>query len=259
MPGRWSGCQPGGWSCTPQVRDVFQQQFKCLPWCSGILCRWAGTHGPTDALSAAQLRPADAAIASTAGADAAHETPASASRPGTAPAERAGEAGVQAASVAAEEVVAGTLAARTGTLDAAAATASGVTAATPRQLEPFASPGPSPAAAPAAVPIGAADAPPKRGRLASGAIDGAVEGTCNGGPGTSSEPRPGAACRTAEGAGAGLCLDVGSRPGSGPAALAQRAPDGTIPTGVVALPVPDSTAAPLNQLHKDVQARVWPE
>ena len=248
----------------------FLPASKRLPGCAGILCRWAGTHGPSDVLSAAHLRPTRAALASAAGVsaatlgsasaappDALQETRAPASRPGTAPAERAGELGAQAARATAEEVAAGTLAARTGALDAAAAAASGETAAAPMQLEP-AGPGPDPAAAPAAPPCGAEDALPERGQPVGGAIDAAAKSTCNGKLGASTEPGPGAAGRAADGAGAALGAVLGSSLGSEPVAPPRRAPDGSIPPGVVALPLPGSTAAPLNQLDKDVQVRSTP-
>ncbi|KAK9832704.1 hypothetical protein WJX81_002201 [Elliptochloris bilobata] len=61
-----------------------------------------------------------------------------------------------------------------------------------------------------------------------------------------------AAGPTAAAAGTDVELVLGL--GSEGAAGARKAPDGSIPEGVVALPPPGSTAAPLNQLNKQVQA-----
>ena len=137
-----------------------------------------------------------------------------------------------AAVAAAKEVAAGTLAARTGTYDVAAAAASGEAAAA-SALADAEYPNQDPAAA---MNLGEA--------AAAGALTGAADPKSN--PAGLAELADAAA---AIGQAAGLASGLGSGLGSG----APPSNDGSIPAGVLALPPPLSTAAAINQLDKDVQ------
>ena len=137
-----------------------------------------------------------------------------------------------AAVAAAEDVAAGTLAARTGTYDVAAAAASGEAAAAAPSAGPEL-PNHDPAAA---MSLGEA--------AAAGALTGAADPESE-----LAGPAALAGAAAANGQAAGRALGLGSGLGSG----AAPSTDGSIPAGVLALPPPLSTAAAINQLDKDVQ------
>ena len=140
-----------------------------------------------------------------------------------------------AAVAAAEEVAAGTLAARTGTCDVAAAAASGEAAAASASAGAV-SPNPDPAAPAVAMNLGEA--------AAAGALTGAADPKSD-----PAVPAVLAGAAAADGQAAGLALGLASGSGS----CRPRPDDGSIPAGVLVLPPPLSTAAAINQLDKDVQ------